>query len=73
MNEVLGSRGVLCGRCEHLNPPASETCEKCGEELFVACDRCGFRNERALTYCRKCRRELPLDGWMNKLRRLLQR
>lgn len=49
-----GSRGVLCSKCEHLNPPGRNDCEKCSAHLFLVCRECGQGNERVRTRCTNC-------------------
>jgi hypothetical protein len=49
-------RGVLCGRCEHLNPLGLDACEDCHAPLFAACPQCGHRNPRVLDHCEQCER-----------------
>lgn len=64
-------RGVLCGKCEHLNPRGANECRRCGSRLFVSCNDCGARNERVRTRCRSCGRRLHrplLDRLAGKLR-----
>ena len=51
-------RGVLCGKCEHLNPSELENCEYCDEPLHMTCTTCGQVNARVLTQCTKCRSPL---------------
>ncbi|HTI69321.1 MAG TPA: zinc ribbon domain-containing protein [Candidatus Limnocylindria bacterium] len=53
-----GERGVLCPKCEHLNPADLELCEICNAKLSTICSYCGTKNGRVLTRCRKCRRRL---------------
>lgn len=49
-------RGVLCPKCEHLNPLALDTCETCHTPLFAPCPQCGHRNPCVLDHCEKCER-----------------
>ena len=51
-------RGVLCVKCEHLNPAALDKCETCDAHLFVVCSRCGHRNGRVLSRYGACRGKL---------------
>ena len=60
-------RGVLCAKCEHLNPEGLEKCETCQAHLFIFCSYCGSKNGRVLARCRKCRRRLK-DGLRRRLR-----
>lgn len=50
--------GVLCVKCEHLNPPGAEKCSSCGAHLFVFCAHCNHRNARVHSRCEKCSRKL---------------
>ena len=63
----ISGRGILCAKCEHLNPVGLEKCETCQAHLFVFCTYCGTRNGRVLTRCTKCRRRLKA-GLGRKLR-----
>ena len=63
----ISGRGILCAKCEHLNPAGLEKCETCQAHLFVFCTYCGTRNGRVLTRCTKCRRRLKA-GLGRKLR-----
>lgn len=47
-------RGLLCAKCDHLNPAGSEQCEHCQSELFSDCHKCGERNQTVVSKCRKC-------------------
>ncbi len=51
-------RGILCAKCEHLNPGDTNVCSYCGAHLFVTCHHCGHRNQRAYSRCAHCRRRL---------------
>jgi hypothetical protein len=51
-------KGILCSRCEHLNPDGIESCEHCDEPLFANCPACSARNNRAVTNCKQCRSPL---------------
>lgn len=51
-------RGVLCIRCEHLNPKGIEQCETCRGHLFVNCHECGVKNARVNARCVDCGRKL---------------
>jgi ribosomal protein L40E len=51
-------RGVLCAKCEHLNPLDVERCEYCQGHLFVVCKDCEHKNPRVLAKCGKCGRSL---------------
>jgi hypothetical protein len=60
--------GASCPRCEHLNPPAKEHCERCGARLFVECHHCKHLNRRVLTHCEKCQGRLR-RGLFHRARR----
>jgi hypothetical protein len=63
-------KGVLCPKCEHLNPPGTKVCNNCGCHLFVTCQSCGARNQRALSRCSSCGHQLhrsPLKRALKKL------
>lgn len=60
------SRGILCSKCERLNPHGLENCDRCGEDLFYSCHRCGERNQKVFNRCRKCGR-LGVKTWVNHL------
>jgi hypothetical protein len=53
-----GERGVLCIKCEHLNPQGIESCEFCGSPLFVNCKDCGAKNARVNPRCTSCGRRM---------------
>ena len=46
--------GVLCAKCEHLNPPGSTTCESCQASLFRTCPKCGKPYQQAYSRCIHC-------------------
>ncbi len=52
------TRGVLCVRCEHLNPLEAEECEICQTHLYVNCHECGAKNPRIGARCVACHRRL---------------
>jgi hypothetical protein len=47
-------KGVLCAKCDHLNPPGSNVCEECEAHLHVSCHACGHRNRRVDAVCSHC-------------------
>lgn len=61
------TRGVLCGKCEHLNDADARECRYCGESLFSKCRHCGHVNQRVLSTCTRCRR--PIQGRHKRRRR----
>lgn len=52
------ARGVLCVKCEHLNPVHLEVCEFCRTHLWVSCRHCGAKNRRVNIRCDECHRRL---------------
>lgn len=70
--QVTTRRGVLCAKCEHLNPPHSNECETCGAHLFLSCKECGEGNERVRTRCLKCGRRLH-RSWLQRSRKKMGR
>ena len=64
------ARGILCVRCEHLNPLELEECEICKTHLFVKCHECGAKNPRVGARCSVCQRRLhKTQGSSRKSRR----
>lgn len=55
---IAASKGVLCVKCEHLNPSTLEECERCGSHLWVSCHECGAKNRRVNLRCDSCHRRL---------------
>lgn len=53
-----GPNAVLCVKCDHLNDPALEQCERCGGHLYILCSKCEHKNPRVLSRCAKCKRRL---------------
>ncbi len=51
-------RGVLCAKCEHLNPPGLSRCEHCEAHLYITCHACSHSNQRVHSRCSKCGYEL---------------
>jgi hypothetical protein len=51
-------RGVLCVKCEHLNPLGVDLCETCKTHLFVNCLECGTKNSRVSPRCSDCGRRM---------------
>ncbi len=46
--------GVLCAKCDHLNPPGSTECDHCHARLFRVCSKCGQSYQDALSRCPHC-------------------
>ena len=68
--EAEKDRGILCAKCEHLNPANTSACTYCGSHLFVTCTHCGHRNQRAYSRCAKCKRRLHrsfVRKWYKKM------
>ena len=49
-----GGKGVLCAKCDHLNPPGSTMCEYCHAALFGTCRHCGKTVQRTSDRCEFC-------------------
>jgi len=64
----LSELAASCPRCEHLNPPGKERCERCGARLFVECQHCRHLNRRVLTHCENCQGRLR-RGLFHRARR----
>jgi hypothetical protein len=67
----VAERGVLCAKCDHLNPPGSKVCEECGARLFVACHYCGHKNRRVDAACAQCGHHLHRSVWRRWQRKIL--
>lgn len=46
--------GVLCAKCDHLNPPGSTECDSCHAELFRVCKVCHKTYQAAYSKCVFC-------------------
>jgi hypothetical protein len=53
-----GAKGVLCGKCDYINPAGSSKCEECESHLYIKCRECGAHTERFHSRCPECRRSL---------------
>lgn len=53
--ELRRGRGILCQRCEHINPESLIDCEYCADPLRIECPSCKETNPRILTQCQKCK------------------
>lgn len=53
-----GARGVLCAKCDFVNPHGSTKCEECESHLYIKCRECGAHTERFHSRCPECRRSL---------------
>ena len=67
---VQTDAGVLCAKCEHLNPAGGHICTRCGSHLHVNCPKCGRRNPRAMNRCSQCRHRLHRSPWQQWRRRI---
>jgi hypothetical protein len=65
--------GVLCAKCDHLNPPGASQCTACGSHLHVTCTGCGQRNPRVLARCPKCGRRLHRSRWRRLKRKFFNK
>jgi hypothetical protein len=72
-SEVKNERGVLCHKCEHLNPLGLTECERCGRGLFAACPKCRQQNQRGLSRCPKCQHHLHRSVFHSRKKRPLTR
>jgi ribosomal protein L40E len=63
-------KGVLCAKCEHLNPPGTNECRFCGAHLYVTCHACGVRNPRVNARCCECKRSMHRTFWGKWARKL---
>jgi uncharacterized paraquat-inducible protein A len=63
--------GVLCAKCEHLNPASAELCEKCGAHLYIACTHCGRKNKRVDARCYHCHHRLHHSKFHRLKRKLI--
>jgi predicted amidophosphoribosyltransferase len=48
------TKGVLCAKCDHLNPGGSTACEYCRSALFEHCRHCGKTVRRTAHRCEFC-------------------
>jgi hypothetical protein len=69
-SEAKAERGVLCAKCEHLNPSGLLSCEFCGSRLFIKCRSCGQTNHRVAGRCTQCGHRMHRSWWRSKLRRV---
>lgn len=61
---------ITCAKCGHVNPHASNTCERCQAHMWVSCRHCGHRNTRAEEHCTECGQRLHRSA-LKKLRKKL--
>jgi ribosomal protein L40E len=53
------ARGVICPKCETLNPPGAQHCSRCGAGLVPkTCPRCRERNVAHARFCNQCGAQL---------------
>lgn len=64
--------GILCAKCDHLNPGGSNTCGFCGSHLHISCSKCGHRNARVLARCTQCGHRLHRSLWRRWQRKFLK-
>ena len=55
--------GLVCGRCNSINPVGNLTCISCGQELLKICTHCHSVNFPIAKKCRKC--GSPFGGDVN--------
>ena len=55
--------GLVCGRCNSINPVGNLTCISCGQELLKICTHCHSVNFPVAKKCRKC--GSPFGGDVN--------
>jgi hypothetical protein len=65
------AKGILCAKCEHLNPSGSNICSLCGGHLYVTCHRCGCRNPRVDSRCQQCGHRLHRSFWKHLRNKLI--
>lgn len=64
------TESVPCAKCQHVNPPGSNTCEECKAHLWVACHHCGHRNRRVDSHCVECGIRLHRSAFKRVSRKL---
>ena len=62
---------LACAKCQHVNPPGSNTCEACEAHLWVVCHDCGTRNLRVDSRCTECGHRLHRSALTRVSRKLL--
>lgn len=50
--------GVICPKCEHVNPEGTDTCGDCRSSLLRSCPACGNQNWSGADACRQCGQSL---------------
>lgn len=55
-------KGVLCSRCDRLNPQGIDECDRCGTSLFTVCEDCGEKKPRNSRHCPVCARNRALEA-----------
>lgn len=50
--------GVVCPRCEEINPPQAEACAACQQGLVRRCPDCATANWSGADHCAQCGRAL---------------
>ncbi len=71
-----GAKGVLCPKCEHLNPRGLDKCEFCSTHLYIACPKCSARIGRVEPRCPECGNRIrltPMQKFKHTVRKKLTR
>ncbi|MDP6794909.1 MAG: zinc ribbon domain-containing protein [Verrucomicrobiota bacterium] len=72
-NLVQGEKGLLCLKCNHLNPRDLKQCEYCNSQLFVKCKKCGAKVQRVISKCPECRHRMHKSPFRKFKRRMFRR
>ena len=72
-NAVQGEKGVLCPKCNHLNPGGLKQCEYCNSQLFVKCKKCGAKMQRVISKCPACRHRMHKSPFRKLKSRMFRR
>jgi hypothetical protein len=72
-NLVQGEKGLLCLKCNHLNPRDLKQCEYCNSQLFVKCKKCGAKVQRVISKCPECRHRMHKSPFRKLKRRMFRR
>ena len=72
-NLVQGEKGLLCPKCNHLNPGDLRQCEYCNSQLFVKCKKCGVKVQRVISKCPECHHRMHKSPFRKLKRRMFRR